>query len=228
MPFAEKIREFFKYVPMREIPAWLDAGEETANYLTHLPGALGSVVALIVLIIRGIQMKDVYRIVSYIIFGLSLNILYWASTLYHFVQSEEWKRKLRYCDHVSIYILIAGSYTPFTMITLREHGGWIIFSVIWIIALLGTAIKILKFDGFFKLSLFFFIAMGWAIVFAMKDLISLMTTRSLYWLVIGGLSYTIGTFFFSKDEKIPYYHAIWHLYVLGGSVAHFVCVYSYI
>ena len=223
-----RIREFFRFVPMKEVPFWLDSGEETANYLTHLPGALASIACCAVLVIKAVESGDPYRIASFLVFGLSLIILYWASTLYHFVMSDKWKIRLRYCDHISVYILIAGSYTPFSLVTLRQGSGWIIFGTIWAIAALGTAIKILKFDGFFKLGLFFFIGMGWVIVFAMKDLIKYLSTRGLYWITIGGLAYTIGTFFFSKDEQVPYYHAIWHLYVLLGSFCHFICVYYYV
>jgi len=222
-----RVKSFFAFVPMASLPEWIDNGEETANWLTHFPGVVGSIAGLVVLVVSGLRSHDVYRIVGYIIFGLSLINLYVFSTLYHFATTEKYKRILRYGDHVSIYGLIAGTYTPFTLVTLRNGSGWIIFAVIWAIALFGTFLKIVKFDGFFKFTILSFVSMGWVVVFAMKELISSLPTKGLYWIVFGGLMYTFGTFFFSKDEQVPYYHAVWHLYVLIGSFTHFLAVLWY-
>jgi hemolysin III len=222
-----RVKSFFAFVPMANLPEWIDNGEETANWLTHVPGVLGSAAALVILVISAVRARDVYRIVSYVSFGLSLLNLYTFSTLYHFVTTEKYKRVLRYGDHVSIYFLIAGTYTPFTLVTLRNGSGWIIFGIVWGIAAVGTVLKILKFDGFFKFTVLSFIGMGWVIVFAMKDLIGSLEIKGLYWMVFGGLMYTFGTFFFSRDEQVPYYHAIWHLYVLAGSLTHFLAVIWY-
>jgi hemolysin III len=212
---------------MLSLPAWIDAGEETANYLTHLPGSIASFIALVFLMIRAVRIGDIYRTISYFVFGASLVNLYTISTCYHYSKTERFKRVLRYGDHVSIYCLIAGSYTPFCMIALRDGIGWIILGVIWAIAALGIFLKVLKFDGFSKFTVVSYVGMGWCIVFATKDMISRLSMEALYWTASGGLMYTFGTFFFSKDEKVPYFHAIWHLYVLGGSAAHFIAIYYY-
>jgi hemolysin III len=223
----QRVRNIFVFEPMAALPEWIDAGEETANYLTHLPGAIASLVGLIFLMIRASEFGDTYRTVAYFIFGASLTNLYTISTFYHYTKTEKFKRVLRYGDHVSIYCLIAGSYTPFCLVTMREGIGWIIFGAIWGIAALGIFLKVLKFDGFFKFTVVSFIGMGWVIVFATKEMIANLSVPALYWLAFGGLMYTFGTFFFSKDEKIPYFHAIWHLYVIGGSFAHYVAIYFY-
>jgi hemolysin III len=221
------VRRTFAFEPMAALPGWIHSGEETANYLTHLPGAIASLVGFALLMLRASRIGDVYRTVSYCIFGASMVNLYWMSTAYHFSTTESIKRVLRYGDHISIYCLIAGSYTPFTLITMREGVGWIIFWIIWSIAALGIFLKILKFDGFNRFTVLTFIGMGWCIVFATKDMIEQLSTGGLYWVAFGGVMYTFGTFFYSKDEKIAYYHAIWHLYVLAGSFAHFVAIYFY-
>jgi hemolysin III len=222
----QRLRNVFTFEPMASLPEWIDAGEETANYLTHLPGAIASVIALVFLMIRAIGLGDIYHIISFFVFGASLVNLYTISTCYHYSRTEKFKRVLRYGDHVSIYCLIAGSYTPFCMVTMRNGIGWIILGGIWGIAALGIFLKILKFDGFFKFTVVSYVGMGWFIVFATKDMITEMSMPALYWLAFGGLMYTFGTFFFSKDEKVPYFHAIWHLYVLGGSARHFVAIYG--
>jgi hemolysin III len=177
--------------------------------------------------IRAVKLGDIYHIISYLIFGVSLINLYTISTCYHYSKTEKFKRVLRYGDHVSIYCLIAGSYTPFCMVTMRNGVGWFILGGIWGIAVLGIFLKVLKFDGFFKFTVVSYVGMGWCIIFAMKDMITELSMSALYWLAFGGLMYTFGTFFFSKDEKVPYFHAIWHLYVLGGSVGHFVAIYCF-
>jgi hemolysin III len=223
----ERVRHIFAFEPMASLPDWIHGGEETANYLTHLPGAVASIVGLILLMIRASRFGDVYRTVSYFIFGASMVNLYCFSTAYHFSTRESIKRVLRYGDHISIYGLIAGSYTPFTLITMREGLGWIIFGAIWGIAVVGIFLKLLKFDGFNKFTVVTFIGMGWCIVFATKDLIEQLSLGGLYWMAFGGIMYTFGTFFYSKDEKIAYYHAIWHLYVLAGSFAHYIAIYFY-
>ncbi|OHS99934.1 Hemolysin-3 [Tritrichomonas foetus] len=221
------IKNFFTFEPMAELPEWLDPAEELVNTLTHFVGALASIPALIMLVIKSVQIGDISLIIGNTIFGISLNILYWNSTLYHWVKSDKLKLITRYGDHVSIYILIAGSYTPLTLVTLKGTAGYVMLAVIWTIAIIGTFLKILHFDGFWKLQLLFYIGMGWVCIFSIKDLYQNLPTRGLYWLVIGGLFYTMGTYFFAKDSRIPFFHAVWHLYVLMGSVSHFVVMYQY-
>lgn len=215
---------------MTDLPYWLEQREEIYNSLTHFIGGLLCIPGFIFLMISAIRIGDISLIIGYFVFGLSLNILYWVSTIYHWIDPKKYpKYKLiaRYGDHISIYILIAGTYTPLTLITLKGTTGYILLTVIWSIALIGTIIKILHFDGFYTLALFFYIGMGWVVVFSMKDLIQSFSQRGIYWLVSGGLFYTIGTYFFAKDEKIPYFHAVWHFYVLLGSICHYIVIYFY-
>lgn len=196
--------------------------------LTHLPGGIFSIVALVLFLIKSIKTGDVYRIIGFSVFGFSLNLLYWVSTIYHWLPESRAKMVCRYGDHISIYFLIAGTYTPMTMVSLREKSGWIYLGIVWGILFLGTFLKIIRFDGFVKTSLLLYIGMGWVIIFALKDLVASIPARATYWLVTGGLFYTLGVFFFANDEKIPFYHAVWHLYVLAGSFCHFCCVYWYV
>ena len=223
----QAIKEFFTFVPMTELPKWLDPAEETANAITHLIGAILSIVGTVFLVIHSVKIHDPLYISGCLIFGVSMMVLYWISTLYHWVRNEKAKYVLRYGDHCSIYILIAGTYTPLCLVTLKGVTGFVVLGLIWLIAAIGITIKVLHFDGFFKITVLFYVAMGWMGVFVLKDLIKAFTDRGLYWLVIGGVFYTMGTYFFSKDEKVPFFHAIWHLYVLAGSFCHYIVVYYY-
>jgi hemolysin III len=182
---------------------------------------------MVLLLHKGIPTGDPWVITGFSIYGFSLVLLYFMSTFYHWVTKPSIKRILRYGDHISVYFLIAGTYSPLSLVTLRHSSGLVIFGLIWGIALIGTFLKILKFDGFFKIGLFFFLGMGWVAIFALSDVIAAMETRGFYWIGAGGAFYTLGTYFFAKDEAIPYFHAIWHLYVLGGSITHFMAIYFY-
>ena len=227
---SQAIKRFFTFVPTTELPIWLDEKEEIANTITHLIGAVLCVPALIMLMISAVRIGDKSLIIGNLVFGLSMNILYWNSSFYHGVNPKKHpKLKIitRYLDHISIYLLIAGSYTPLTLVSMKGTTGYVILGVVWGIALVGTVIKILHFDGFYSVALFLYIGMGWIVIFSIKDLIKAFSKRGLYWLVIGGIFYTIGCYFFSKDTIVPFFHAVWHLYVLMGSVCHFIVVYFY-
>jgi len=201
--------------------------EERINILSHAIGLLLSMVAVVLLVTRASHFGNAWHIVSVAIFGASLIALYAASTTYHSATRAELRARLRVIDHATIYILIAGTYTPFTLITLNGAVGWTIFAVSWGMAIIGIILK-LFFTGRFNLvSTLMYVFMGWIIIFAVKPLIANLSPEGLFWLVAGGLSYTIGAIIYSI-KKVPLNHAIFHLFVLGGSICHFVAVYFYV
>ena len=201
--------------------------EERINILSHAIGLLLSIIAVVLLVTRASSYGNAWHIVSAAIFGASLITLYAASTVYHSATRAELRARLRIIDHATIYILIAGTYTPFTLITLNGTVGWVIFTFSWGMAISGIILK-LFFTGRFNLvSTLMYVFMGWIIIFAVKPLIANLSTEGLFWLVAGGLSYTIGAIIYSI-KKVPLNHAIFHLFVLGGSICHFVAVYFYV
>ena len=201
--------------------------EERINILSHAIGLLLSIIAVVLLVTRASSYGNAWHIVSAAIFGASLITLYAASTVYHSATRAELRARLRIIDHATIYILIAGTYTPFTLITLNGTVGWVIFAFSWGMAISGIILK-LFFTGRFNLvSTLMYVLMGWIIIFAVKPLIANLSTEGLFWLVAGGLSYTIGAIIYSI-KKVPLNHAIFHLFVLGGSICHFVAVYFFV
>lgn len=206
-------------------------GEEIANSITHGIGALISIAALVILIVASAKYGDAWYIVSFTIFGVSLIILYLFSTLYHSIQSPKAKKVLRVFDHSSIFILIAGTYTPYTLTVLRGPLGWTIFGIEWGLAIVGIVFKAIVLgkyseleDGKLgKISTIIYILMGWFVAISFKKLYIVMPPKSFTMLIAGGIIYTVGAFFYSKDN-IPYSHPIWHLFVLGGSICHFFSV----
>ena len=196
---------------------------EIANAVTHGVGAALAIAALSILVVFASLKGDVWHIVSFSVFGVTLVLLYFASTLYHSIPFERTKLLFRKFDHMAIYLLIAGTYTPFCLVTLRGQLGWILFGVIWGSAVLGIALKAFFTGKKELLSTAFYIIMGWAAVFAFKPLYQLLSFSGFLFLVLGGLCYTAGTFFFIRD-KIKYNHSIWHLFVLAGSICHFFSV----
>jgi len=201
--------------------------EERINIFSHAAGLFLSILALIILVIHASTNGNVWHIVSFSIFGISLIILYSASTFYHSSKSPELRQKMRIIDHASIYVLIAGTYTPYTLVTLNGTTGWLIFSVIWALALSGIILK-LFFTGRFKLiSTSMYLFMGWMIIFAVKPLIDNLHSDGLLWLVIGGISYTLGAILYGI-KQIKLNHAIFHVFVLIGSFSHFVSIFFYV
>lgn len=198
-------------------------GEEIANSITHGIGTLLSIAGLILLIIIAARYGDAWHIVSFSIFGSTLIFLYLASTLYHSLPNPSAKMILKRIDHSAIFLLIAGTYTPFTLIHLRGAWGWSIFGIIWGLAIAGIALKIFFVSRFKKLSLILYLAMGWLCIIALKEMIHNIPSLSLTLLIIGGLLYTAGVAFYAW-KKLPYGHAVWHLFVLGGSASHFFAV----
>lgn len=196
-------------------------GEEIANSITHSIGAALGTAALVILVVFASLKGDAWRIVSFSIYGASLVILYTASTIYHAITNEKAKRYFRIMDVSSIFLLIAGTYTPITLLSLRGTGwGWTIFGLIWGMALVGIIFKTL-FDGRFeKLSIIFYVLMGWLAVIAIRPMIINLPPGLLFWIALGGISYTVGIIFLAVT-KFKYSHTIWHLFVLGGSISHF-------
>ena len=199
--------------------------EEIVNSITHGIGILLAISALILLITFGvINNKGTWYIVGTIIYGITLIGLYTASTILHALPKGKAKEVFKILDHSSIYLLIAGTYTPFTLTVLRGKIGWTIFGIVWILAISGIVFKSLFIGKFNFLSTIMYIGMGWIIIFAIKPLINSLSTVGLVFLVLGGLSYSFGTIFYLKD-KMKYSHAIWHLFVLAGSTFHFFTIF---
>jgi len=197
--------------------------EEIANGITHGIGALLSVAGLVLLIIQAVRFGTAWHVVSYTIFGSTMFILYLSSTLYHSIQHQKAKIILRIIDHSAIFLLIAGTYTPFVLVTLRGAWGWSLFGIIWGLAITGIIFKCITIGRFRILSVFIYIAMGWLVVIAMPKIINALDRTSLVLLIAGGLSYTLGTVFYAL-RRIPFSHTVWHLFVLGGTVMHFFAV----
>jgi len=192
--------------------------EEVASLLTHSVGVVFSIAALAVMLV--LAAGDALKTVSAAVFGLSLILLYGSSTLYHFFTSPGWKARFQSLDHACIYLLIAGSYTPFTLITLRGPWGWSLFGAVWAMAIGGVLMKTLwKGRKDHWLSTALYLLMGWLIVLAFGPLMREMPFAGIGWLAAGGLAYTLGVVFFAW-HRLPFNHAIWHLFVLGGSVCH--------
>lgn len=202
-------------------------GEEIANSITHGIGVLFSIAGLAVLSAFSSLFGNVWHIVSCSIYGSTLILLYTASTLYHSISHPRVKQILRVIDHSAIFLLIAGTYTPFTLVTLQGTWGWSLFGTVWGIALIGIIIQFTRLRRYMMLSLSLYLLMGWTIVVAIKPLYSSLPSGGLLLVVAGGLSYTIGVIFYLL-KRMPYSHAIWHLFVLTGSVLHFFSVLFYV
>ncbi|MBN1463768.1 MAG: hemolysin III family protein [Paludibacteraceae bacterium] len=201
--------------------------EEILNVATHGIGFLLSVAALVLLVVFSSLKGNAWHIVSYSIYGTSLVVLYLASTLFHWSKKPSRRKKLNVFDHASIYLLIAGTYTPLLLVTLRGPWGWSLFGVVWGMAVLGIVLKFFFTGHYNKLSTLAYIIMGWVVIIAIKPLLANLSTPGLIWLSIGGLSYSIGAIFYLLN-KLPYNHAIFHVFVLGGSAAHFVTIFWYV
>lgn len=202
-------------------------GEEIANAITHGIGALLAIAAAVLLIVFSARSGDPYKIVSFTIFGVTLFELYLGSTLYHSITAQRAKKVFRIIDHSSIYLLIAGTYTPFALTVLRPGIGWWIFGIVWGLTALGITLKALWLEKLEKLAVIFYNIMGWSIVIAIKDLIATIPMNGIILLIAGGVAYTVGCLFYAKDNW-PYNHSIWHLFVITGSVCHFLCVLLYL
>lgn len=197
--------------------------EEIANALTHGLGATAALAGGAVLITLAALYGDGWQLAGAIVFGISLLLLYVASTLYHAIQHPIAKARLKVFDHCAIYLLIAGTYTPFTLIGLRGPWGWGLFAAIWVLAFAGIVFKLFYTGRFKLLSTGIYIAMGWLVIVAIKPLLGALDAWTLGWLLAGGLCYTLGTVFYHRPS-LPYSHAIWHMFVVAGSVCHYISV----
>jgi hemolysin III len=201
--------------------------EELANSLTHGLGIGLSVVGLVLLVQYSVLYGDAWHVFSTAIFGVSLIALYSTSTLYHSCREVTRKQLLRKFDHAAIFLLIAGSYTPFLLVTLRGPWGWSLLAVVWSLAVVGIVLKF-WFTGRFRVfSTLLYLGLGWLVLVAMKPLLAALPSGGMPWLVAGGAFYSVGTIFYLW-KTLPYHHAIWHLFVLGGSACHWVAVFNYV
>jgi hemolysin III len=202
-----------------------DSGQsEVANTITHAVGVALALAGLAVLVTIASLHGNSRQVVSYSIYGVTLVLLYAASTAYHGIQLPRARRLLRTLDHVAIYLLIAGTYTPFSLISLRGAWGWSLFGVIWALAAIGVVFKIFFIGRFSRTSTLVYLGMGWLALIAARQLFANLPSQGLVLLFAGGLCYTVGVLFFALDRKLRFNHAIWHLFVLAGSACHFFAV----
>lgn len=201
---------------------------ERFNSISHVAGAVAALAGLSVLVVLASLKGDPYKIVSFSIYGATLFLLYLFSSLYHSIRHPPAKAILRKFDHHSISLLIAGSYTPFTLVTLRGGWGWSLFGVVWGLALLGAAVEYLPVRGGRMVPVIIYLLMGWLIVIAMVPLLKALPRAGFWGLLAGGLCYTIGVGFYAFGKKIRHFHGIWHLFVLAGSVCHYFTILLYV
>ena len=213
----EKLEEIKDYQPK----------EEKINIISHAFGLILRLLATPLLFLHDIIIGNFWHIVIFCIYGASLIILYAASTLYHSAKKPKLRKRLNVFDHASIYVLIAGTYTPFTLVTLNGAWGWTIFGITWGLALTGIILKLFFIGKYDILSTIMYILMGWVVLFAIKPLLNNVDFDGILWLFAGGISYTIGAVLYSI-KKIEYNHAIFHLFVLIGSFCHFMAIYFYV
>lgn len=205
-------------------------GEELTNSISHGIGAGLSIAALVLCVVRAainIESVKAMGVVAAAIYGSTLIILYCMSTLYHAITNKTARTVFRVFDHTSIYLLIAGTYTPITLITLRGPIGWVLFGIVWGVAVLGITLNAISIEKFRKFSIVSYILMGWAVVFGGKPVIEQLPKGGLIFLLIGGAAYTIGIIFYAL-KKVKYMHSIWHFFVLAGSITHFFAIYLYV
>lgn len=195
-------------------------GEEIANSITHGTGVGLSIAALVVLVVFAARQSDTWKIVSFSIYGATMIALYLASTLYHAFPQPRVKAFFRILDHSSIFLLIAGTYTPITIGHLRGAWGWTLFGIIWLLTILGINLKIFAMGRFKALSIAIYILMGWMVLIIIDPLRRQVSSQMLMWMLAGGVCYTLGVVFYVL-KKMPYHHAVWHLFVLAGSICHF-------
>lgn len=200
---------------------------ERFNSISHLVGAALALAGLVVLVVVASQDGDTRRIVSFSVYGATLFLLYFVSTLYHGLPGRA-KHVFRILDHQAIYLLIAGSYTPFTLVTLNGSVGWWMFGAIWGLAVLGLVLDALPRRGARVLPFVIYFVMGWMILLALDPLLETLPLAGFWWLLAGGIFYTSGIVFFALDRRYPWMHGVWHLFVLAGSASHFVAILFYV
>ncbi|MBN2006762.1 MAG: hemolysin III family protein [Anaerolineae bacterium] len=219
--------EQLKDLKDRALTQFYSLGEEIMNSITHGIGAALSVAGLTVLVVLAVLYGNVTQVVSFSIYGGSLIVLYLASTLYHSFQQPKVKRVLKFIDHASIFLLIAGTYTPFLLLGVQGAWGWTFLVIIWGIAILGVSFKAIFFHRMQKASVMLYIVMGWLSVLILKSLLAHIPVGGLIWLGAGGAAYTVGVIFYAM-KKVPYMHGVWHLFVLAGSLCHYFAILLYL
>jgi len=212
-------------LPHKLLETVYSKAEEFANSTSHGIGVIFGIVGLVMMLL--IAGSEVTRVVSALIYGTSIILLFLASTIYHSVTKESARALMRTLDHCAIYLLIAGTYTPYMLISLENNGGWLYLTVIWSIALLGVLFKVFLGHRFPKTSLGSYLAMGWFLLIAGQEMLENVSTEGLILLAAGGACYTVGAVFYAW-EKLIFNHAIWHLFVLGGAVFHFLSIYWHV
>lgn len=200
---------------------------ERFNSISHLIAAAAALAGTAVLVVVAARQSDPWKIVSFSIYGASLILLYLFSTLYHSLPGRG-KAVFRTLDHLAIYLLIAGTYTPFALITLRGPWGWSIFGVVWGLAVLGMVLDTLGTRGPRIVPIIIYLLMGWLVVVAMRPLMAGLPLRGALWLLAGGLFYTTGIVFYALDKRVRHFHGIWHLFVMAGSLSHYVTILYYV
>lgn len=199
-------------------------GEEITNAITHGIGAGLAIAGMIILLVRS---KDVWQVVSSAVYGASMIFLFLMSCLYHALTNPTAKKVFRVFDHTSIFFLIAGTYTPFTLVTLRGWVGWTVFGVVWGVAVIGIVLNSVSIERFKKISMVGYIASGWCVIAAIVPLVQRMALPGVILLVLGGVFYTVGILFYRK-KGIRFMHAFWHLFVLTGAILHYFCILFYV
>jgi hemolysin III len=208
-------------------PKYYEPAEERINIVSHAIGLLLGIAGLLALVARALLQGQALHLVSFSVFAVSMIALYSASVAYHSARDPVLRTRLRTVDHAAIYVLIAGTYTPFALVTLQGAAGWLLFGVVWGMALTGIVLKLFYTGRFNLASTLMYIFMGWLIVFFIKPLIANFPASGLAWLLAGGIAYTLGAVLYSIP-KVPFHHAIFHVCVVLGSVCHFVAVYRYV
>ena len=215
----------------KELPKYTK-GEEIFNAVSHIVGGAFGIAALVLGVIFAVIYSNAYGVVSMALFGSTLILLYTMSAIYHFLRPNKAKKLFRIFDHCTIFLLIAGTYTPFCLITLREvsYIGWVLFGVVWVLAILGVVFNAINMHHpvIKTLSMICYLGMGWCVILAIDTLLSNLATGGFVFLLLGGISYTIGAIFYGFGKKCKYIHSVWHLFVLLGSVLHFFSVLFYV
>ncbi len=203
-------------------------GEELVSAISHGIGAGLSIAALVLCVVMSARHHNAYAVVSSAIYGASLIILYTMSTIYHSLIPCQGKRVLRVIDHCSIFLLIAGTYTPFALVALNGKTGWILFGVVWGVSIVGIALNAVNVEKFKAISMVAYLALGWVIIFNFRQLATAVPKNGIILLVAGGVAYTVGAVIYGIGSKVKYMHSIWHFFVLAGSILHFFAILLYV
>ena len=203
-------------------------GEELINSISHGVGAGLGITALVLCIVKSCSPLDGYKLASSIVFGLTTTLLYLMSCLYHALKVNRAKRVFRVIDHCTIFLLIAGTYTPYTLNTLRGVTGWVLFGIVWGVGILGIVLNAVSLKKFAKLSVACYIALGWVVIFASKELIASLDRGGVWLLLAGGIAYTVGAVLYGIGAKKRYFHSVFHFFCLIGTALHFFSIYFYV